>query len=727
MVSICFAGNITIKGIILNIDTNEEISNVNVFLEDLTLGTISDEDGYFKLIVPDETNSPVIFQHIAFDTLKISAKDASNTYAFYLKPLISESKKIIVQAKKGKSEIEIDLPQAITIIDAKEFEGAGYIDAGDFLRSQQGIQVDEKLSGKKTISLRGGNADDVGVYYNGVKMNNAYDGIFDFSLINLEDVDQIEIIKGSNTVLFGSEAFSGIINIVPKVNKDYQARFSQKIGSYNSGEWSLMLNHNFYEKMYLSYNIKNSGSKRAYSSNDGFLQNRSSHHLANVIYNLGDDVKDVETQNFSLMYMRSKLEYDNNKAVSGIDDLNQLGSAQFKGDLAFLKSLKISVSMQNLDNSRSFISNKDYVNQDLLNENFFFNLEKSFIWENYSFFTGYQNENSKLKVREDSTGNRGLESGLLTRNKQAGIAIFKFETPTGDRNLNAEINLSYRFDIVENKQSDLIFRNTPVTISDNFNSNNKWDAQTIKFASQLIGKQDDLKYTFFLNVGQNVKFPSMLQQLSIPEEIDMSNPHIIANLNPEKNNSTELGLELFKENFPLKDINGWQLNINYFNSLFENKFRMFYQFGSSYAFYDNFPNAKISGLEYRFRTFYKNKYILEIANSHLTISEKAAFPFKSDQKYTVHIIYEHLDYSAKLNWFFENEQVAWVKVTDGSLGYVELPSYSNMDFHLSKQFEFMELDYQLSATIRNIFSDDTKIAGIALRDRRYYLGVSIEY
>ena len=93
-----------------------------------------------------------------------------------------------------------------------------------------------------------------------------------------QDIEQIEVIKGSNTVLFGSEGFSGIINVVPKVNKKYNARFSQKIGSYNSGEWNLMLNENFFQRMYLSYNIKQSGSKRGYSTKDGVLQNRGSHH-----------------------------------------------------------------------------------------------------------------------------------------------------------------------------------------------------------------------------------------------------------------------------------------------------------------------------------------------------------------------------------------------------------------------------------------------------------------
>ena len=171
----------------------------------------------------------------------------------------------------------------------------------------------------------------------------------------------------------------------------------------------------------------------------------------------------------------------------------------------------------------------------------------------------------------------------------------------------------------------------------------------------------------------------------------------------------------------------WQINFNYFNSLFENKVRTFYRYGSGYAIYDNYPNAKISGIEYSFRTYLKNNYILEVANSHLVISEKVAFPFKSDQKYTFRILYDNMGYSAKLNWFYENEQIAWVTVSDGGFGQIELPGFMNMDFHFSKRIEYYKFNYLLSVSIRNILSDDATLEGIALRDRRYYLGVSVEY
>ena len=121
------------------------------------------------------------------------------------------------------------------MLESKTFEIRGFIDAGDLLKTEHSIQVEEDLSGKKTVSIRGGNPDEIVVMYNGVKLNRAYDNTFDLSLIDLEDIDRFEIIKGSNTALYGPEAFSGVINIVPKTQYDYHVRFQQRLGTYQSG------------------------------------------------------------------------------------------------------------------------------------------------------------------------------------------------------------------------------------------------------------------------------------------------------------------------------------------------------------------------------------------------------------------------------------------------------------------------------------------------------------
>ena len=102
---------------------------------------------------------------------------------------------VIGQNERQKIEISKDIPQTVALLDAKNFEIRGYVDAGDYLKTEHSVQVEEEISGKKTLSIRGGNADEVIVLYNGVKMNSSFDNLFDFSLIDLENLERFELIK----------------------------------------------------------------------------------------------------------------------------------------------------------------------------------------------------------------------------------------------------------------------------------------------------------------------------------------------------------------------------------------------------------------------------------------------------------------------------------------------------------------------------------------------------
>ena len=316
------AQEISLQGKVKDINTHQELSDVNIYILDLPIGTTTDKAGKFVLTIPKpKSDLIIVFNHVAYDTFQISLQDAYEKETFFLKPNLLQTNRIIVEAKKAKSELSKDLPQSLTIISSVDFAGKGYIDAGDLLRIDQSIQVEEELSGKKTISMRGGNAEDVVVAYNGIKMNNNYDNVFDFSLINLEDVEQIEIIKGSNTALFGPDAFSGVVNIIPKTKPNYTARFVQKFGSYDNGDWSLQLNQSFQEKLHLSYNQRRSGSKRYYFDNDNFITNKTIHHSANSIYEFSGNEEHLNTIN--LMYMNSNLDYDNNHLFEKVKDLKR--------------------------------------------------------------------------------------------------------------------------------------------------------------------------------------------------------------------------------------------------------------------------------------------------------------------------------------------------------------------------------------------------------------------
>jgi outer membrane receptor protein involved in Fe transport len=220
----------------------------------------------------------------------------------------------------------------------------------------------------------------------------------------------------------------------------------------------------------------------------------------------------------------------------------------------------------------------------------------------------------------------------------------------------------------------------------------------------------------------------MFQQLSSPSTLDSSAAAIQQTLKPEKNSSTEIGIELTRGTPEEANLSGWKLNANYFRSSYDNKIRMFYVPYSPIAYYDNVQNAEISGFEAKASIFLlRNKFTLEFGSSNYSISEKVAFPFKSEHKHVVNLLIEHAGYSLQVHGFKESEQVGWIRNMGGTLSEIRLKGYSNIDLHLSKAFEFYNIEFFVNFSGRNLLDDDTKIEGLTLRDRRFYFTFGIQY
>ncbi len=88
-----------------------------------------------------------------------------------------------------------------------------------------------------TVLLRGGNSAHTLVMIDGIKVNSTTTGSFDFAGITVDDIDRIEIVKGPQSTIYGSEAMAGVVNIItkrgrgkPKIEAFFEAGSN---GTYN--------------------------------------------------------------------------------------------------------------------------------------------------------------------------------------------------------------------------------------------------------------------------------------------------------------------------------------------------------------------------------------------------------------------------------------------------------------------------------------------------------------
>lgn len=745
---LAYAQESSISGIVRDRNTHREISGVNILVRGTKIGTTSDFAGRFLLRLRDgEPVAPLVFRHVAYEQREVSSDSVRALKTIYLQPRVITLPSVEVEAQNVVNlEIAKDLPQPTAVIDAKSFEIRGYVDAGDLLKTDQSVQVEEELSGKKTVAIRGGNPDEVIVLYNGVKMNSAYDNVFDLSLIDLEDVDRFEIIKGSNTALYGPEAFSGVINIVPKMQQDYTLRLNQRLGTYRSGNWGVHLYQKF-KGLNASYSFKRGGSKRSFvdaMTDNSELENLSLHHTANMFYSFSEHPDGRPASSLGAMYVYTSLEYDNERDVENLSNFNQLFSLKYNGNPRRLLSMDLSASLRRLQEDQFLASGTGALTRGIEDRELQINAEKRFYLDRVDLLFGYQMQRAELDFNDVRTNfdeqQVGLESALLERQHHGLVAIAKLHSePQSEFLQTVDVDVSVRHDRVRDEQSEAVIRGTSATLPNDAGvfSDNDWNETMFKFAVSLSGYRDNLAMNAFLNFGTNVKFPTLFQQISVPEFLCLD-AATSPNLNPERNNSLELGFTLSRDIRGHRSIYGWQLSGNFFQNHYDNKFRTLVTPGIPIAFYENAATARLSGFEGKGSVFFfRKKITLEAGVSRFFIDDRATFPFKAEMKRTLNMIIDHAGYSFQAHWFKEGEQIGRLRLvkaehqgtpTQCEFADIILPTFSNLDLHLSKNFSIGKLKLFANASGRNLLNNsDVVLEGIAIRDRRVYLTVGAQY
>lgn len=107
----------------------------------------------------------------------------------------------------------------VTTLSRDDIAAAGVTSVNDVLKLAAGVDVRQRGSfGMQTdISIDGGTFDQITLLVNGIPINNPQTGhnAADFP-VNLSDIERIEVLEGAASRVFGTQAFSGAINIVTR-------------------------------------------------------------------------------------------------------------------------------------------------------------------------------------------------------------------------------------------------------------------------------------------------------------------------------------------------------------------------------------------------------------------------------------------------------------------------------------------------------------------------------
>ena len=202
---------------------------------------------------------------------------------------------------------DIDIPAATEIYDQEKIEKLGANNVMEVVRNIPGFTLTASPTGNTYIGFRGISKDNVAILVNGIPLNQ--DGNYDLESISADIIDRIEVVKGGATVLYGSNASAGVINII--TNKK-AAKNKVLVGFGDKNKFKGAVNVAT-DKLQLSYSRQQSKDRGFVYKNSGASNYYTGDKLEKDSLNLQYAISD----NLSLQYMYSKKVSDCSRLVDG--------------------------------------------------------------------------------------------------------------------------------------------------------------------------------------------------------------------------------------------------------------------------------------------------------------------------------------------------------------------------------------------------------------------------
>ena len=228
----------------------------------------------------------------------VMAHEALNEYV--LNPMM------VTAARYEKRDV--DIPAATEIYDQQKIEKLGANNVMEVVKNIPGFTLTASPTGNTYIGFRGIAKDNVAILVNGIPLNQ--DGNYDLESISADIIDRIEVVKGGATVLYGSNASAGVINII--TNKK-AAKNKVLIGFGDKNKFKGAVNVAT-DKLQLSYSRQQSKDRGFVYKNSGASNYYTGDKLEKDSLNLQYAISD----NLSLQYMYSKKVSDCSKSVNGV-------------------------------------------------------------------------------------------------------------------------------------------------------------------------------------------------------------------------------------------------------------------------------------------------------------------------------------------------------------------------------------------------------------------------
>lgn len=225
-------------------EDNQPLPAASIALEELSKGTSTDASGTFKIYNLKPGRYTLTVSMIGYktyrETVSLSEGETAKLNITLLTESYSLGDDVVITATRTEQAVAT-APASISVVSAQLLEQQPVADLTDALRNIPGVNLSASSQGRKTIQLRGMESSHTLLLIDGRRVNSS-EAVFrhndyDLSMLPIDAVDRIEVVRGGMSALYGSEALGGVINVITKpVSSQWDAKISSEFQTPTTGE-----------------------------------------------------------------------------------------------------------------------------------------------------------------------------------------------------------------------------------------------------------------------------------------------------------------------------------------------------------------------------------------------------------------------------------------------------------------------------------------------------------
>jgi vitamin B12 transporter len=212
---------------------------------------------------------------------------------------------IVVTASRSGNAVRVDqLGASVTVLDAQAIESRQTRIVSDILRDVPGVAVNRTggIGGFTQVRIRGSESNHVLVLIDGIKASDPYYGEYDFGTLITDPAAKVEVLRGQQSSLYGSDAIGGVIQYITLTGAEAPGLSVRaeggSFGTFNGGVRAAGVSGTLDYALSGSYNRTDGVATARYGTRD--LGSNSAGLSAKLIWSPTDNVKVTGVARYSL-------------------------------------------------------------------------------------------------------------------------------------------------------------------------------------------------------------------------------------------------------------------------------------------------------------------------------------------------------------------------------------------------------------------------------------------